>query len=85
VLSIRKVDENFGIWNGYNSEFLRWQDIYISEDEVKTYIIDNPFPKDDFYNVEYFIGDLEAEGSIIIPSTNRELAKYILELINNFI
>lgn len=78
---VRKVDNYYGIFNGYNSEFLRWQDLWITEREVKKYIKKSPFPKDELYSLDDFFHDLKAEGSIIIPTTNRNTAEYIYGLV----
>ena len=82
---LRKVDDYYGIFNGYNSEFLRWQDLWISEKEVKKYIKKNPFPKDELYSLDDLLLDLKAEGSIIIPTTNKNTAEYIYGLVSYLI
>jgi len=79
-LEIRKVNDNFGIYNGYNDEFLRWQDLWIERDAVLNYINTNPFPQDSQYSLNDLLFDLAAEGSIIIPSKNRDTAEYICTL-----
>ena len=84
-LEIRKVDDAYGIFNRYNAEFLRWQDLLLDKDEVKAYLKKDPFPQDREYNQDEFINDLKAEGSIIIYSERIETAEYISGLISDLI
>ena len=55
AIEIRKVNDHYGIYNGYNSEFLRWQDLWIDEKDFKNYIKENPFPKDNQYSLDDFL------------------------------
>ena len=85
AIEIKKVENFYGIYNGYNCEFFRWQDLWLNEKEVKDYIKENPFPKDEDYTLEDFLHDLKAEGTIIIPTEKKETAEYICDLISNLI
>ena len=85
AIEIKKVNDNYGIFNGYNTEFLRWQDLWFDRNAVKNYLMKNPFPNDDLYSMNDFLTDLKAEGSIIIPSSKSETAEYICGLISHLI
>lgn len=85
AIEVRKVDESYGIWNGYACEFLRSQDLILSDKDVRRYLKAYPFPKDRRYSEEDFKWDLQAEGDLIIPCEKRETAEYIAELLSRLI
>jgi hypothetical protein len=85
-IEVRKVDDSYGIWAGYTCEFINPATLLISEERIKDYVKDNPFPEDPDYSLENCIDDLtRSEGSYIIPTKKRETAEYIAELIYKLI
>ena len=85
AFEVKKVDGNYGVFNGYNSEFLRWQDLSLDTKGLHDYLSRKPFPKDPHYSLSNFLFDLKAEGPMIIPSPKRRTAEYICDLVSGLI
>ena len=81
----RRVDDWFGIYDGFNCEFLNPMYLSIKEKEIREYVETNPFANDDEYSLEDFIGDMKSEGSFIIPTHQRETAEWIANAISNLV
>ena len=81
-IEVIKVNEHFGIWDGYNCKFVDPEEWQFNEKRIKEYLKENPFPKDTEYSERDFLHDiLKSSGSYIIPTTTRETAEFIVELI----
>ena len=83
-IRIRKVDNDFGVWNGYTCEFVNPEFLGIEEDEIKEYLKGNPYPEEDIYKEEAMIQDIiNSTGSYIIPCKRRKTAEFISDMIND--
>jgi len=86
AIEVRKVDNWFGIWDGFNCEFLHPEHLNFSEEEIRNYLKENPFPKDPEYSEEDMIHDLiRSQGSYIIPTKRRETAEFIAQMISDLL
>lgn len=89
-IRVRKVDNNFGIWDSYNCEFINPKYLGITEQEILEYIKQHPYPEEPnpdgfIYSAEDMIKDLtNSEGSLIIPGTEAQ-AEWVSEMIYNFL
>lgn len=85
-LYARKVDDSFGIYDGFNCEFINPEYLGITEKEIREYVKHNPFPKDKDYSLKECIGDLTgSSGSYIIPTKREKTADFIAEMIRALI
>lgn len=85
-INVRKVDDSFGIWDGYNCEFINPEYFRIPEEKIREYLKNNPFPKDPDYSEEDMILDLtDSSGSLIIPSKSGKTAEFIARMIRDLI
>lgn len=66
-------------------QILHWNELLLNKEKVKEYIKNNPFPKDEYYNENDFLNDLDCEGYIHLGVEYRETAEYIAELIGEMI
>ena len=83
-IDVRRVDDSFGIWDGYNCEFVNPEYLRIPKEKVREYLKDNPFPKDPDYSEENMILDLTgSSGSLLIPSKSRKTAEFIARMIRD--
>ncbi len=81
--TIRKVDDDLGIWDDTNCEFVNPETLDISREQIEKYLVNKPYPENDNYNVEDMIVDVtSSNGSYIIPSSNENLANFIVEMLN---
>ena len=82
---IRKVDNCFGIWNNYESEFLNPSYLGITEKQVKDYVKNNPFPVDKLYSKDDCIYDLTESGGSLLMQCDLKTAEYITNMIETLI
>lgn len=66
-------------------QFLDWEGAMLSEDKVKEYIKEHPFPDDKYYNGEIFLQDINSQGTIRIGVEKEKTAEYIAELFYDLI
>jgi len=85
-IGIRKVDDSYGIWDGYNCEFINPEYLGISEKKIRKYLKENPFPEDPEYSEKDMIFDLtNSSGSLIIHCKFRKTAEFIAQMIRDLI
>ena len=65
------------------NDAIHWSDNRISEEEIREYEKENPFPENSFYTLEDFINDVKTgEGAITFPSnTPQEVLNWIEQAI----
>lgn len=82
AIEARKVNEHFGIWDGYNCKFVDPSEWQFNRERIREYLKEYPFPKDPDYSEQDFLHDiLGSSGSYIIPTSREETAEFIAELI----
>ena len=75
-----------GIYDSVNDKFVEPAYLGLEPDEVKEYIKEHPFPKDESYSVDDFLYDLTTSGSWTLPDDiKKETGEYIAELIYDLI
>ena len=85
AIEVRSVDNSWGIWNGYNMDFINPQYLSITERDISKYVGKYPFPKDDNYSLEDCINDLtQSDGAYTIYG-ERSTAEYISDMIRALI
>jgi len=83
---VRRVDDQFGIWNPFDSEFVNPRYLSLSEKEIINYLSQNPFPIDPDYSIQDLIRDLTRfSGSLIISCRNIETAEFIAKMLYELI
>ena len=86
AIEVRKVDDHFGIWDGFNCEFINPEYLGLSEKEIKDYLKENSFPRDPDYSEKDLIHDLTgSQGSYIVPTKKRETAEFIAKMISDLL
>lgn len=66
------------------NEAIHWTDNRVSEEDIREYEKENPFPENNFYTLEDFINDAKtAEGAIAFPiNTPQEVLDWVEEAID---
>ncbi len=82
--TVRKVDDEIGIWDDTNCEFVNPDLLDISREDIEKYLRKKPYPDNEKYPVEFMITDvISSNGSYIIPSSDMEVGNFIAEMLEN--
>jgi len=80
-IQIRKVDKSWGIYDGYNDQFINAVELGIDEDAVREYVKEYPFPRDSSYYFGDLVDDLQKDCAFIV-GCRKKTANYIADLVS---
>ncbi len=84
--TVRKVDDEIGIWDDTNCEFVNPDLLDITREDIEKYLKKKPYPDNKDYPVEFMITDVaSSNGSYIIPTSDEDLGYFIAEMLYEFI